>query len=323
LALSNDLLQSSGEVAPEVLTPSPPAGVDKFLSWLGDDAHQIDARAVDEQLHTVNPMLQSDEHVQLAFKVGRDLTLFTTKRALLIDVQGWTGAKVEYKSVPYASLRAFAVESAGSFDRDAQVNLFIRAPWMKVITQDLRKGRADVVAIQQFLAAKVLHCSTGSVSSGMPVALSTPVVPPSGASGSIDAFLAWVGDDARQIDHTEVDRTLHSSPPILLAQEQVELALKIGRDMLLLTTDRILIIDVKGFTGKKVQYLTVPHAHSHAFAVQSAGKFDRDAEVYVWTDVPGMATVCQDLWKGKADIFEVKRILAGKILQRAVQHAPQ
>jgi len=85
--------------------------------------------------------------------------------------------------------------------------------------------------------------------------------------------------------------------------------------MLLLTTKRILLIDVKGFTGKKVNYLTIPLAHIHAFAVQSAGQFDRDAEVDVWTDVPGIPRVSQDLWKGKADIFVVQRILAGRLLQ--------
>merc|ERR1712048_178741 len=104
----------------------------------------------------VNPMLQDDERVQLAFKAGRDLSVLTSKRVLLIDVQGLSGAKVEYKSIPYSCVRAFAVQSAGSWDTDAEMYLYLRTPWLTYVKQDLRKGKADILAIQKLLCHYML-----------------------------------------------------------------------------------------------------------------------------------------------------------------------
>ena len=56
--------------------------------------------------------------------------------AFHLDGQGFSGKRVEWTSVPYTSLRAFSVESAGSWDRDAEVKLYIKAPWLPKISQD-------------------------------------------------------------------------------------------------------------------------------------------------------------------------------------------
>ena len=55
---------------------------------------QIDARQVDQQFHTNPVLLQTNEVCELAFQGRRDLVLFTTKRILFIDKQGWSGKKV-------------------------------------------------------------------------------------------------------------------------------------------------------------------------------------------------------------------------------------
>merc|ERR1712070_25338 len=69
-------------VAPEIMNNSPEGGVSAFLNWIGDDARFIPAHEIDQQLHTVNPMLQKDEGVGMAYKSGRDMIIFTTKRVL-------------------------------------------------------------------------------------------------------------------------------------------------------------------------------------------------------------------------------------------------
>merc|ERR1712190_106919 len=132
---------------------------------------------------------------------GRDMLVFTTKRVLLVDVQGLSGKRVEWKSVPYASLRAFSVESAGSWDRDAELKLFGRTYWIdgapgSVIKQDLRKGRADIIAIQSFIAAQIFGTYDGSTTS----AAQGPVAD---APGGINGFLSWMGDHAHEIDPKE------------------------------------------------------------------------------------------------------------------------
>ena len=67
-------------------------------------------------------LLISGEEIELGFKLIRDLFIFTTKRLILIDKQGLTGSKIEYKSITYKSISRFSIETAGTFDLDANFN---------------------------------------------------------------------------------------------------------------------------------------------------------------------------------------------------------
>jgi hypothetical protein len=303
------------DVAAEVMQASPPNSVEGFLNWLGDDARAIDPQEMDDHLHFQNPMLQLDEHVVMAFKCGRDSTILTTKRVLVIDVQGWTGKKVEYKSIPYPSIRAFSVESAGSWDRDAEFKLSCKTYWLNngpgsTFAQDLRKGRADIIAIQSFIAAQVIGHDEGrttapSIQGGS-----------DGSPGGVTAFLQWLGDDARQIEPSAVNEELHKTVPILQSDETVDLAFKVGRDLCVFTTKRLLLIDVQGWTGKKVEYKSFPLASLKAFEVETAGKiavFD-SARMSVFTDVPGIYKVSQDLTKDQKNVWDVHTFLSKKML---------
>jgi hypothetical protein len=51
------------------------------------------------------PILVDGEAVYLSFKGMRDSVVFTNKRLIAVNVQGLTGKKREYSSLPYASGR--------------------------------------------------------------------------------------------------------------------------------------------------------------------------------------------------------------------------
>jgi len=53
----------------------------------------------------------------------RDGFLFTNRRLILVDKQGLIGKKVEYQSTPFKNVIRFAVETAGTFDLDAELKL--------------------------------------------------------------------------------------------------------------------------------------------------------------------------------------------------------
>lgn len=55
----------------------------------------------------------------------RDMFIFTSRRLILLDKQGLTGKKVSYVSVPYKSIRMFSVETAGTFDLDAELKIWV------------------------------------------------------------------------------------------------------------------------------------------------------------------------------------------------------
>ena len=55
----------------------------------------------------------------------RDYIAFTNWRVLYINVQGLTGSKREYLTVPYRSVTAFSIETAGTFDLDAEISIYL------------------------------------------------------------------------------------------------------------------------------------------------------------------------------------------------------
>ncbi|MEV0111395.1 PH domain-containing protein [Nocardia sp. NPDC050799] len=70
-------------------------------------------------------LLGNGEQVYSAYILVRDAMLFTNRRLILIDKQGLSGRKVSYHSIPYRSITHFAVETAGTFDLDAELLLWI------------------------------------------------------------------------------------------------------------------------------------------------------------------------------------------------------
>lgn len=118
-----------------------------LLSGLMGNASEVD---VDEVRNELGPILADCETVEMAYKEIRDMYVFTNKRLILIDKQGLTGKKVDYHSIPYKSISHFAVETAGHFDMDAELKLWISSSDTP-IEKELKAG-TDVVGIQKTLA---------------------------------------------------------------------------------------------------------------------------------------------------------------------------
>ena len=51
--------------------------------------------------------------------------VFTDKRLIFVNRQGLTGSKVELQSIPYRSITRFTIETAGTFDLDAQLKIWL------------------------------------------------------------------------------------------------------------------------------------------------------------------------------------------------------
>jgi hypothetical protein len=99
-------------------------------------------------------LLAEGEVVELGFKLIRDTYIITDKRLILIDVQGITGSKREYHSLPYKSISRFSLETAGTFDLDAELKIWISSSDSPTLAKRFNKN-IDVYAVQAFLAGKV------------------------------------------------------------------------------------------------------------------------------------------------------------------------
>lgn len=100
-------------------------------------------------------LLIQNESIELGFKLLRDTFMFTDKRLILIEIQGITGSKIEYKTLPYKSISRFSLETSGTFDLDAELKIWISSEDMPSISKKFNKS-IDVYEVQKYLASKIM-----------------------------------------------------------------------------------------------------------------------------------------------------------------------
>jgi hypothetical protein len=100
-------------------------------------------------------LLIDGEEIEMGFKLIRDVFIFTTKRLILVEKQGVTGSKVEYKSITYKSISRFSVETTGTFDLDAELKIWVSSEQTPSIKKQFSKS-VNVYDVQKILATYVL-----------------------------------------------------------------------------------------------------------------------------------------------------------------------
>jgi hypothetical protein len=109
--------------------------------------------SVQDVQHDYAPILIPGENVLAAFKTVRDLVFLTNYRLALVDVQGLTGRKVDVQSIPYKSIVRYSVETAGTFDLDADLRIWVSGSATPI---EIKIGRgSNTVGVQQILARGV------------------------------------------------------------------------------------------------------------------------------------------------------------------------
>jgi Bacterial PH domain len=121
-------------------------------SLLFGAASEIDAQKLDDEF---GQMLVDGEQIEKAYKLVRDLFVFTNRRLILVDRQGVTGKKTEYHSIPYKSISHFSVETTGHFDIDAELKIWLsgsQSPFQRQFRKD-----SNIYDVQKALATYVLR----------------------------------------------------------------------------------------------------------------------------------------------------------------------
>ncbi len=93
-----------------------------LFSGLMGNASKVDIGQIEKDYED---LFSASEIVESAYKLIRDTIIFTNKRVIFVDKQGMTGKKTEYLSVPYKSISYFEIETAGHFDLDAELKIYI------------------------------------------------------------------------------------------------------------------------------------------------------------------------------------------------------
>jgi hypothetical protein len=120
-----------------------------FLDGITGNASRVDPVAAAQEY---GRLLAQGEQVHAAYVLVRDALLFTDRRLILVDKQGLTGRKVQYHSVPYRAVTHFSVETAGTFDLDAELTIWLSGG--HGIVKQFGRG-VDVYEVQALLATFV------------------------------------------------------------------------------------------------------------------------------------------------------------------------
>lgn len=122
-----------------------------ILDGLMGNASEVNISEIQAEYANV---LAENENIEKAYRLIRDMFIFTNKRLILIDKQGVTGKKTEYHSIPYKNITHFSIETAGHFDLDAELKIWISGTALPVQKQFNKS--LNIYALQSVLASYVL-----------------------------------------------------------------------------------------------------------------------------------------------------------------------
>ena len=122
-----------------------------LLAGLTGNAGVVDAKKLHDDFEM---LLAENEDIEVGFQLMRDTFIFTNKRLILVDVQGMTGRKTEYLSVPYSKITKFSIETAGHFDLDAELKIWIGSEAIPLEKKFNKK--VNIYDLQKVLASHVL-----------------------------------------------------------------------------------------------------------------------------------------------------------------------
>lgn len=101
----------------------------------------------------VAPLLVPGETIIGAYKAMRDYIVFTDKRIISVNVQGVTGKKKDFTSLPYSKIQVFSVETAGTLDLDSELEMYFSG--LGKVKFEF-SGANDIVKIGQLIGSFIL-----------------------------------------------------------------------------------------------------------------------------------------------------------------------
>lgn len=101
----------------------------------------------------IAPLFVSGEEFLGEYQAIRDFVIFTNKRAIAVNVQGVTGKKKDFTSLPYSKIQLFSIETSGVLDLDSELEIYLSGVG-KVGFEFT--GQSDITAIARAIGESVL-----------------------------------------------------------------------------------------------------------------------------------------------------------------------
>ncbi|WP_304278727.1 PH domain-containing protein [Phascolarctobacterium succinatutens] len=115
----------------------------------------------------------------------------------------------------------------------------------------------------------------------------------------------------RSISESDVIKDIRT---FMLPDENIVSAFRSGRDQVVFTDKRIIALDVKGITGSRKEFSTLPYSKIVHFTVQTPGflEFNNDSELVV--AYPNGALIQFEFSGGNVNILEIAQIISRYVL---------
>jgi hypothetical protein len=101
----------------------------------------------------VAELLLEDETVISSFKSMRDGAVFTDRRIIAVNVQGLTGSKKDYTSLPYKNIVTCSVETAGTSDLDCELEIYFSS--LGHVKFEF-SGRTNILELSNLISKSIL-----------------------------------------------------------------------------------------------------------------------------------------------------------------------
>lgn len=102
----------------------------------------------------IQPLLINGEEIIGSYKAMRDYCVFTNKRVIAVNVQGMTGKKKDFTSLPYSKVSAYSVETAGVLDLDSELEMYFSG--LGKVKFEF-SGQSNIVQIGQVISSYILQ----------------------------------------------------------------------------------------------------------------------------------------------------------------------
>lgn len=125
------------------------------INFNSNSAWNLKPIRVDSVRNEVLGLLIDGEEVEMAFQTVRDQLIFTNKRIIAVDVQGITGKRKSFSTMPYSKIQYFSIQTPGFAEMIPDSELFIM--FSNTFTAKFEfNGNVDIGKIGRMISEYVL-----------------------------------------------------------------------------------------------------------------------------------------------------------------------
>ena len=126
------------------------------ISFNQDSVFNLKPIGVESVREELQALLIEGETVEMAFQTVRDQVVFTDKRIISIDVQGITGRRKSFSTMPYSKIQYFSIQTPGFMELIPDCELYIM--FSNTFTAKFEfKGNVDIGKIGRMISKYVLQ----------------------------------------------------------------------------------------------------------------------------------------------------------------------